>query len=129
MKFFILLFTTGLLFISHYDKIRKIVSSSQTYANRADLTATAPKLEISSDELDKHFSPIAEKYNLTGSVVIHFIVSEEGAIRHPSLPDMEDPGVSKKIIELIETAGVKPGMVSGKPTSNGMCLELSPDKS
>lgn len=129
MKFFLLLFTTVLLFISHYDKVRQIVLFSQEYVYKTDLTATAPKLEVTGDELDEQFFPIAEKYNLTRSVVIHFIVSDKGEIKHLSFSDMQQPGVSEKIIKLIETAGVRPGMISGKPTSNGMCLKLNPNKS
>lgn len=128
MKYTVILFTSVLLFLTHYNDIAEMINSYHNQIDRADITAEAPKINISVEELNKQFIPIAESHNLSEPVIFYFVVNETGKIKNPSLSDRYGSVVSREIIDLIKSAGVKPGMVSGKPTSNGIGLKLDPTK-
>lgn len=129
LKYTVILFTSVLLFLTHYSDITEMISSYQGQTDRADIAAEAPKINISAEELNKQFSPIAESYNLSEPIIFYFVVNETGKIQNPSLSESYDYEVSQEIIDLIKSAGVKPGTVSGKPTSNGIGLMLNPHNS
>lgn len=128
MKYIIILFTSVLLFLTHYNKVKQIILSFQNQTERVDDLAKAPQISISVEELNKKFLPIAENHNLSEPVTVYFVVNESGNIQNARFSESYNPGVSEEILELIKSAGVKPGTISGKPTSNGIGLMLEPTK-
>lgn len=126
MKFILILFSTVLLCISNYDKIELLISAA---SDDNKIIAKAPKIHISGEDLNRQYTSIADLYNLSEAVEVHFIVNELGEVKDPDFSNIDDGKAAGEIIDLIESEGITPGSVSGKPTSNGIGLTLKADAS
>ncbi len=125
----LILFTSVLLFLTHYNKVKQVLSSLQNQLEREEISAKAPQLSISAKELNKQYDSIAETHNLSEPITVYFVVNESGNIQNARFSESYNSDVSEEILKLIKSAGAKPGTISGKPTSNGIGLMLEPNNS
>lgn len=114
-----------LFVLGNYEKIQHLASNSrQALSEQEQIQTKAPTIRLSGDELNRRFGAIAASYDLSEKVDVLFIVNERGEIKNPEISGVDNPRATGAIIDLLKSADITPGSVSGKPASIGMAITL-----
>lgn len=124
VKYLLLIFTIALLVINQKETIQTILSPADSFNYEEKTIIKSPEIKTPLDSLNNRYTTIANKFNLPKSMNVHFVVDEKGYIRDPSFEEVDNSTAALKLIDLIYSAEVDPGSVSGKPVSMGTGLRL-----